>query len=157
MLSDEKSRADFTKFGLGDPDEMISQRKAFSLTFWETVHWTGTRCWSLRMWRCPCGSLLTSQQMSTSTTSSSGMPSNEILYPRKTHCWYLPNEIRNQEWVRRDSYQGCCDHVLFFLNVTVHLICVHQIQTKNLLLTQSSSIKLTQKPIAHIWEERSGV
>ena len=85
--------------------------------------------------------------MSTSTTSSSGMPSNEILYPRKTHCLYLPNEIRNQEWVRRDSYQGCCHQVLFFLNVTVHLICVHQIQTKNLLLTQSSSIKLTQKPI----------
>ena len=27
MLSDERSRANFTKFGLGDPDEIISQRK----------------------------------------------------------------------------------------------------------------------------------
>ena len=26
MLTDEKSRADFTKFGFGDPDEIISQR-----------------------------------------------------------------------------------------------------------------------------------
>ena len=26
MLTDEKSRADFTKFGFGDPDEVISQR-----------------------------------------------------------------------------------------------------------------------------------
>ena len=33
MLSDERSRSDFTKFGLGDPDEMISQKKDFSFNF----------------------------------------------------------------------------------------------------------------------------
>ena len=30
MLNDKKSRADFTKFGLGDPDQMISQKKGFA-------------------------------------------------------------------------------------------------------------------------------
>ena len=29
MLSDERSRSDFSKFVLGDPDEMIAQRKDF--------------------------------------------------------------------------------------------------------------------------------
>ena len=67
----------------------------------------------------------------------------------------MKSEIRNglEEILIRDAVIMC----YFFVNVTVHLICVHQIQTKNLLLTQSSSIKLTQKPTAHIWEERSGV
>ena len=39
MLSDERSRADFTKFGLGDPDQMISQKKDFSFNI-DSVHIT---------------------------------------------------------------------------------------------------------------------
>ena len=42
MLSDERSRADFTKFGLGDPDQMISQKKDFSFNIVDSVHiWSG--------------------------------------------------------------------------------------------------------------------
>ena len=104
MLSDERSRADFTKFGLGDPDQMISQKKDFSFNI-DSVHiWSGVylqtlgiRCWSLRMWRCQSGSLLTSRQMFTSTTFSSGMLSNKILAIRDAIQekplplqWHLP-------------------------------------------------------------------
>ena len=35
-------------------------------------------------------------------------------HPMKFYSLEKPNEIRNQEWVRRDSYQGCCHHVLIF-------------------------------------------
>jgi len=43
MLSDERSRANFTKFGLGDPDEIISQRDKMlkpedvAVSVWESV------------------------------------------------------------------------------------------------------------------------
>ena len=101
MLSDERSRADFTKFGLGDPDQMISQKKDFSFNIVDSVHiWSGIylqtlgiRCWSLRMWRCQSGSLLTSRQMFTSTTFSSGMLSNKILAIQEKPLplqWHFP-------------------------------------------------------------------